>query len=101
MQKTLGFQKIQQLIVLWSLLAGLFLVLAIIITVINTLGFSINFITRSFGISFPGLTGYEDAVTLFIGVAALAMLPYCQILNGHIAVDLFIEKAPAEFKEIY
>ena len=29
-----------------------------------------------------------------IGVAALSMLPYCQLKDGNVAVDLFVSKAP-------
>ena len=29
-----------------------------------------------------------------IGVAALSMLPYCQLKDGNVAVNLFVSKAP-------
>jgi TRAP-type C4-dicarboxylate transport system permease small subunit len=31
---------------------------------------------------------------MLVGVAALAMFPYCQLHRGHAAVDIFMQKAP-------
>lgn len=86
-----GFSKI---IRYWALLGGLALLLAVLVTVINALGFSANVIARNFGFNVSGLPGYEDMVTLFVGFAALAMMPYCQLRGGHIAVDAFMKSAP-------
>lgn len=86
-----GFSKI---ITYWALLGGIALMLAVLVTVINALGFSANVLVRNFGINVSGLPGYEDMVTLFIGFAALAMMPYCQLKNGHIAVDVVMKSAP-------
>jgi len=58
------------------------------------LGFGLDRIFRLFDRSFPGISGYEDIVTMLIGVAALTMLPYCQLKNGNVAVDLFMSAAP-------
>lgn len=86
-----GFAKI---IRFWALLGGLALMLAVMVTVINALGFSANVIVRNFGFNVSGLPGYEDMVTLFVGFAALTMMPFCQLHGGHIAVDVFIKSAP-------
>ncbi|MEO9460426.1 MAG: TRAP transporter small permease [Lentilitoribacter sp.] len=86
-----GFAKI---IRFWALLGGFALMLAVLVTVINALGFSANVIVRNFGFNVSGLPGYEDMVTLFVGFAALTMMPFCQLHGGHIAVDVFIKSAP-------
>lgn len=78
----------------WALLGGFAIMLAVGVTVINALGFSANVMVRSFGFNVSGLPGYEDMVTLFVGFAALAMMPYCQLHGGHISVDVFIKSAP-------
>ena len=66
----------------------------VFLTGINILGFSLDRVFRLFGSSFPGVSGYEDIVTMAIGVAALSMLPYCQLKDGNVAVDLFVSKVP-------
>ena len=66
----------------------------VFLTGINILGFSLDRVFRLFGSSFPGVSGYEDIVTMAIGVAALSMLPYCQLKDGNVAVDLVVSKAP-------
>ena len=67
---------------------------AVLLTGVNVLGFGLNRILRLFENSFSGISGYEDIVTLAIGVTALTMLPYCQLKDGNVAVDLFMNKAP-------
>lgn len=86
-----GFAKI---ITYWALLGGIALMFAVLVTVINALGFSANVLVRNFGLNVSGLPGYEDMVTLFVGFAALAMMPYCQLKNGHISVDVVMKSAP-------
>lgn len=71
-----------------ALAAGLLIACVVTLTMINVAGFSANVAVRPFGGSVPGLPGYEDAVRLFIGTAALLMLPYCQLARGHVSVDL-------------
>ena len=66
----------------------------VFLTGMNVLGFGLDHILRLFESSFPGISGYEDIVTLAIGVTALTMLPYCQLKDGNVAVDLFMNKAP-------
>ena len=71
------------------------MLLIVVITAINAAGFTLNAIARLWDGNFPGLPGYEDAVTLFVGVAALAMFPFCQLHSGHAVVDVFMQSAPA------
>jgi TRAP-type C4-dicarboxylate transport system permease small subunit len=78
----------------WALLGGALLLMIVVATAINAAGFTANAVARSWGGSVPGLPGYEDGVTMLIGVAALAMFPYCQLHRGHAAVDIFMQKAP-------
>jgi TRAP-type C4-dicarboxylate transport system permease small subunit len=85
---------LSRLISLWALLGGFLHLIVVAITAINAAGFSANVIARTWGGSVSGLPGYEDAVTLLIGVAALAMFPYCQLHQGHAVVDVFMERAP-------
>ena len=73
------------------------LLLIVAMTAVNAAGFTANAIARLWDGNFPGLPGYEDAVTLLIGVAALSMFPYCQLHSGHAAVDIFTQRAPAAF----
>ncbi len=80
---------IQRLAFACALAAGCLIVIVVALTVINTAGFMANAATRVFGQNVPGLPGYEDAVSLLIGCAALFMLPYCQLSRGHVSVDLF------------
>lgn len=91
----MGVQKaIERLIALWALFGGVLLLLIVVATAINAAGFTGNMIARLWGGNVPGLSGYEDGVTLLVGVAALAMFPYCQLHGGHAVVDVFMQKAP-------
>ena len=78
----------------WALVGGALLIIVVVLTAINAAGFTANFIARLWGGNVSGLPGYEDAVTMLIGVAALAMFPYCQMQKGHAAVDVFMQYAP-------
>lgn len=91
----LTMKPLERLITFWALFGGFLLLLIVVITAINAAGFSLNAIAKLFGNNFPGLPGYEDAVTLFVGVAALAMFPYCQYHSGHAVVDVFMQNAPS------
>lgn len=83
-----------RVIEVWALCGGALLLLIVAGTAINASGFAANMLARSWGGSVPGLSGYEDAVTLLIGVAALAMFPYAQLHGSHAAIDVFMQKAP-------
>lgn len=82
---------IRRIAVGMALIAGALLVLVVAITMVNVAGFSLNMAARPFGATVPGLPGYEDAVSFFIGVAALFFMPYCQLTRGHVSVDLFTD----------
>lgn len=84
-----------RLISLWALFGGILLLVIVLATAVNAVGFTANMIARSWGGNVSGLPGYEDAVTMLVGVSALAMFPYCQLHGGHAAVDVFMQKAPA------
>ncbi len=79
----------------WALFGGALLLLIVMATAINVVGFAANMVARSWGGRVPGLSGYEDGVTMLVGVAALAMFPYCQLHGGHATVDMFMQKAPS------
>lgn len=85
----------QKIIHAWALLGGCLLLVIVGATAINAAGFTANTIAKLFGGNVAGLSGYEDGVTMLVGVAALAMFPYCQLHGGHAAVDVFMSKAPA------
>ena len=79
----------------WALMGGALLLVIVLATAINAAGFTGNAIARMWGGNVPGLSGYEDAVQMLVGVAALAMFPYAQLYNAHAAVDVFMQYAPA------
>ncbi|MEW7007480.1 MULTISPECIES: TRAP transporter small permease [unclassified Lentilitoribacter] len=80
---------------LWAILGGILLMGAVFVTVLNVMGFTANVLVRPFGGYVSGLSGFEDMVTLWVGVVALSFMPYCQLKHGHIAVDVFMKSAPA------
>lgn len=85
---------ISGVIATWALAGGLVLLVIVLATAVNAAGFTADMIAGLWGGDVPGLSGYEDGVTMLIGVAALAMFPYCQLHGGHAAVDIFMDKAP-------
>ncbi|MEM6677352.1 MAG: TRAP transporter small permease [Pseudomonadota bacterium] len=72
-----------------AILGGVLLGLVVLVTVINVGGFVLNAFARLFDRTVPGLPGYEDAVSMLVGLGALLMLPWCQLQRGHVSVDLF------------
>lgn len=75
---------------LWcAMIGGVLFGGVVIVTMINVTGFMLNVGARLMDRTVPGLPGYEDAVSLMIGVAVLLMLPWCQLQRGHVSVDLF------------
>ncbi len=84
-----------RMIGIWALLGGALLLLIVGATVINAAGFTANMVARMWDGNVPGLPGYEDGVTMLVGVAALAMFPYCQLHRGHATVEILMENAPA------
>lgn len=85
---------LSRIISAWALVGGALLLLVVVATAINAIGFTGNAIARTWGGSVSGLPGYEDGVTMLVGVAAMAMFPYCQLHGGHTAVDIFMSRAP-------
>ncbi|QFU09216.1 Tripartite ATP-independent periplasmic transporters, DctQ component [Rhodobacteraceae bacterium THAF1] len=86
--------SLERIIRAWALLGGLVLLVIVGLTAVNAAGFTADAVAGALGGNVSGLPGYEDAVTLFVGVAALAMFPYCQMVGGHAAVDVFMSRAP-------
>ena len=84
----------------WALLGGLILIAIVLVTVANAGAFALDRVARFFGASLSGLPGYEDFVRLAISAAALMLLPYCQLKRGHIAVDLFMTRAPKRLQRL-
>ncbi len=78
----------------WALLGGALLLLIVAVTAINAAGFSANTIARAWGGNVSGLPGYEDAVQMIVGVAAMLMFPYAQLHRSHAAVDVVMQHAP-------
>lgn len=78
-----------------AIASGALLAIVVLLTVVNAVGFAANTGVQMFGGNVSGLPGYEDAVSLAVGSAALLMLPYCQLTRGHVSVDLFTERLSA------
>jgi len=95
-----AYRTIERLISYWALFGGALLLLIVFATALNAAGFTLNSVMRLFDGSFPGLSGYEDAVTLLVGVAALAMFPYCQLHSGHAVVDVFMQNASGAINRV-
>ena len=68
----------------WALLGGVLLFAIVFVTVTNVGGFALDRVARLFGGTVYGLPGYEDFVRLAISAAALMLLPYCQLVRGHL-----------------
>lgn len=79
---------------IFALLGGVIVLLIVIVTTTNAGAFILDRIAGLFGADVAGLPGYEDFVRLAISCAALMFFPYCQARRGHVAVDLFMERAP-------
>lgn len=84
-----------RVIAFWALAGGFVLLAIVVATAVNAAGFTADMIAGLWGGNVSGLSGYEDGVTMLIGVAGLAMFPYCQLHRGHAAVDIFMSQAPA------
>ena len=81
---------------LWcAMIGGVLFGIVVVVTMINVGGFVLNIGARLFDKTVPGLPGYEDAVSLMVGLGALLMLPWCQLQRGHVSVDLFTSLLPA------
>ncbi|MBY8974900.1 TRAP transporter small permease [Rhodobacteraceae bacterium NNCM2] len=85
---------LRRAIAIWAIMGGILLIVVVLLTMVNVAGFTANSVARLFGGNVSGLPGYEDAVTVLIGVAGLSMFPYCQLTGGHAAVDVLMKSAP-------
>lgn len=81
----------------WAILGGLVLLAIVGVTITNVGAFALDRIARLSGGTVSGLPGYEDFVRLAVAAAIPMFLPYCQTQRGHLAVDLFLKKAPPAF----
>jgi len=71
---------------------GALLLLIVAVTAVNAGAFALDFALRHAGVRVPGLPGYEDFVRLATGSAFLMMLPWCQVMRGHIAPEAFTRR---------
>jgi len=79
----------------WAMLGGVILLSIVAVTVLNVGAVALNRVVRLFGGEVGALPGYEDYVRLAVGAAIPMFLPWCQVERGHLAVDLFLSRAPA------
>lgn len=78
----------------FALGGGLIIMAIVFVTTTNVTAFALNRIASLFGSQVAGLSGYEDFVRLAMSAAALMFFPYAQVKHGHVAVDIFMNKAP-------
>ncbi len=84
-----------RLSVMWALAGGACLAVIVVATMTNVSAFTLDRLAEVLGLDGPaGLPGYEDAVRLLVGVAALMVLPYCQARRGHVAADVLTGGLP-------
>lgn len=79
----------------FALAGGLIIMLIVFVTTTNVAAFTLNRIASLFGSQVHGLSGYEDFVRLAMSAAALMFFPLAQAKHGHVAVDIFMNHAPA------
>lgn len=84
----------------WAILGGLVLIAIVGVTVVNAGAFTADRVAGLFGTSVAGLPGYEDFVRFAVGAASPMFLPWCQVRRGHLAVDIFINAAPARVQRM-
>ncbi len=78
----------------FALGGGLIIMTIVFVTTANVSSFTLNRIASLFGGQVSGLSGYEDFVRLAMSSAALMFFPLAQVKHGHVAVDIFMNKAP-------
>lgn len=78
----------------WAILGGVVLLAVVAVTTWNAGAFALDRLARTWGGSVGGLPGYEDFVRYAMAAAVPAFLPWCQWRRGHLAVDLFLRRAP-------
>lgn len=87
-------KALEKLTAAWAVAGGVVLLVIVGVTVTNIGAFALDRVARVFGTNVSALPGYEDFVRLAIGAAVPMFLPWCQMQRGHLAVDLFLKKAP-------
>jgi TRAP-type C4-dicarboxylate transport system permease small subunit len=68
-----------------TLLSGLLLLVAVTITIVSITGRAFS----HFGLS--SVPGDYELEETFIGLAVFSFMPYCQLVRGHVGVDIFIQ----------
>jgi len=71
---------------------GSLLLLIVAVTTVNAGAFALDAVLRHADMRVPGLPGYEDFVRLATGSAFLMLLPWCQVMRGHIAPEAFTRR---------
>jgi len=85
---------VDRLATAWALAAGCLLLVITLVTAWNAVAFMLDRLAAPLVGSVPGLPGFEDFVRLVISCAALMVLPYGQLRQGHVAVDVFVTRFP-------
>ena len=78
-----------------AVLGGFVLLAIVLVTATNVALFALDRVAGWMGGTVGALPGYEDFVRLAVAAAVPMFLPWCQVRRGHIAVDLFLRRAPA------
>lgn len=89
---------LSRIVTWWAIAGGLFILAIVLVTTTNVVLFSLDRLARPFGGAVSGLPGYEDFVSLAVSCAAVMFFPLCQLKRGHVAVDIFTEKLPAQWR---
>lgn len=79
----------------FALGGGLIIMTIVFVTTANVSAFTLNRMASLWGGQVAGLSGYEDFVRLAMSAAALMFFPLAQVKHGHVAVDIFMNHAPA------
>lgn len=88
---------LEKITAFWAVLGGVLLLAIVAVTVTNVGAFALDRIARLSGGTVSALPGYEDFVRLAVAAAIPMFLPWCQMRRGHLAVDLFLKRAPEAF----
>lgn len=90
-------RALEKLTAFWAICGGLILLAIVGVTVTNVGAFALDRGARLVGGTVSGLPGYEDFVRLAVACAIPMFFPWCQMQRGHLAVDLFLKRAPQWF----
>lgn len=92
------FPWLDRITVWWAIAGGMVVLAIVLVTTANVVLFGLDRIARLFGGVVPGLPGYEDFVSLTVSCAALMFFPLCQLRRGHVAVDVFTDNLPLDWR---